>query len=138
VHLECRRDCERNFNWEFVVSFQSTELTPLRELFELLQIKSELFEPNQPQTSSNSDFERVSTPQPSEGQESSSYESQYDGRFVKYNFTINDFCPEPIFKILKSSFLEQRSVYVETFLSKGQFSGYVQGIFWKLFIQAVE
>jgi len=59
--------------------FQSTELTPLRELFELLQIKSELFEPNQPQTS-NSDPERISTPQPSEGQESSSYESQYDGR----------------------------------------------------------
>lgn len=62
---------------------QSTELTPLRELFELLQIKSELFEPNQPQTSSNSDPERIPTPQPSEGQESSSYESQYDGRLVE-------------------------------------------------------
>lgn len=61
---------------------QSTELTPLRELFELLQIKSELFEPNQPQTSANSDPERIPTPQPSEGQESSSYESQYDGRSV--------------------------------------------------------
>lgn len=65
------------------LSFQSTELTPLRELFELLQIKSELFEPNQPQTSSNSDPERIPTPQPSEGQESSSYESQYDGRLVE-------------------------------------------------------
>lgn len=68
------------YNLNLINNFvQSTELTPLRELFELLQIKSELFEPNQPQTS-NSDPERISTPQPSEGQESSSYESQYDGR----------------------------------------------------------
>lgn len=62
----------------------------MKELFELLQINSELFGPNQPQTSSNSDPERISTPQPSEGQESSSYESQYDGRlgyvsrFIKF------------------------------------------------------
>lgn len=68
---------------------QSTELTPLRELFELLQIKSELFEPNQPQTSTNSDPERIPTPQPSEGQESSSYESQYDGRSVSLFFIFN-------------------------------------------------
>lgn len=54
----------------------------MKELFELLQINSELFGPNQPQTSSNSDPERISTPQPSEGQESSSYESQYDGRLA--------------------------------------------------------
>lgn len=68
--------------FSFIFLSQSTELTPLRELFELLQIKSELFEPNHPQTSSKSDQERIPTPQPSESQESSSYESQYDGRSV--------------------------------------------------------
>jgi len=77
--LECVLSRILLIKFYFVRLFQSTELTPLRELFELLQIKSELFEPNQPQTS-NSDPERISTPQPSEGQESSSYESQYDGR----------------------------------------------------------
>lgn len=56
--------------------FQSTELTPLRELFDLLQIKPELFDPNQPQTSSDSEPLRIVTPQPSDSQESSSYESQ--------------------------------------------------------------
>mgnify|MGYP004589524233 CR=1 FL=1 len=75
-------DDEKMFKNNRFVFLQSTELTPLRELFELLQIKSELFEPNQPQTSSNSDPERIPTPQPSEGQESSSYESQYDSRCV--------------------------------------------------------
>lgn len=75
--FKCLKYAKQNFINKIL--FQSTELTPLRELFELLQIKSELFEPNQPQTS-NSDPERISTPQPSEGQESSSYESQYDGR----------------------------------------------------------
>ncbi|XP_026830639.1 transcription factor Ken 2 isoform X2 [Ooceraea biroi] len=84
VHLSGVRRTQLNHLLEFLYNGEalipSTELTPLRELFELLQIKSELFEPNQPQTSSNSDFERISTPQPSEGQESSSYESQYDSR----------------------------------------------------------
>ncbi|KAG7205483.1 hypothetical protein KM043_007470 [Ampulex compressa] len=84
VHLSGVRKTQLNHLLEFLYNGEalipSTELTPLRELFELLQIKSELFEPNQPQTSSNSDPERIPTPQPSEGQESSSYESQYDGR----------------------------------------------------------
>ncbi|XP_071635783.1 zinc finger and BTB domain-containing ken and barbie protein isoform X1 [Temnothorax americanus] len=83
VHLSGVRKAQLNHLLEFLYNGEalipSTELTPLRELFEVLQIKSELFEPNQPQTS-NSDPERISTPQPSEGQESSSYESQYDGR----------------------------------------------------------
>nr|XP_012231323.1 PREDICTED: transcription factor Ken 2 isoform X2 [Linepithema humile] len=84
VHLSGVRKTQLNHLLEFLYNGQalipSSELTPLRELFELLQIKSGLFEPNQPQTSSNSDSERVSTPQPSEGQESCSYESQYDSR----------------------------------------------------------
>ncbi|XP_054014212.1 transcription factor Ken 2 isoform X1 [Hylaeus anthracinus] len=84
VHLSGVRKTQLTHLLEFLYNGEalipSTELTPLRELFELLQIKSELFEPNQPQTSSNSDPERIPTPQPSEGQESSSYESQYDGR----------------------------------------------------------
>ncbi|XP_012536123.1 transcription factor Ken 2 isoform X2 [Monomorium pharaonis] len=83
VHLSGVRKTQLNHLLEFLYNGEalipSTELTPLRELFELLQIKSELFEPNQSQTG-NSDPERVSTPQASEGQESSSYESQYDGR----------------------------------------------------------
>ena len=59
----------------------------MRELFELLQIKSEIFEPNQSQSSNNSEPERIPTPQPSDEQESSSYESQYDGRLVLiFNF----------------------------------------------------
>ncbi|XP_014214462.1 transcription factor Ken isoform X2 [Copidosoma floridanum] len=60
----------------------SSELRPLRELFELLQIKPELYEPSQSQSSVSSNPERPCTPQPpsEEGQESSSYESQYDGR----------------------------------------------------------
>ncbi|XP_025264090.1 transcription factor Ken 2 isoform X1 [Camponotus floridanus] len=84
VHLSGVRKTQLNHLLEFLYNGEalipSTELTPLKELFELLQINSELFGPNQPQTSSNSDPERISTPQPSEGQESSSYESQYDGR----------------------------------------------------------
>ncbi|XP_076662483.1 zinc finger and BTB domain-containing ken and barbie protein isoform X2 [Halictus rubicundus] len=84
VHLSGVRKTQLTHLLEFLYNGEalipSTELTPLRELFELLQIKSELFEPNQPQTSNNSDPERIPTPQPSEGQESSSYESQYDGR----------------------------------------------------------
>lgn len=84
VHLSGVRKTQLTHLLEFLYNGEalipSTELTPLRELFELLQIKSELFEPNQPQTSANSDPERIPTPQPSEGQESSSYESQYDGR----------------------------------------------------------
>lgn len=62
----------------------------MRELFELLQINSELFEPNLAQTSSNSDPERIPTPQPSEDQESSSYESKYDSRYVNFNVTVDD------------------------------------------------
>ncbi|XP_011145597.1 transcription factor Ken isoform X1 [Harpegnathos saltator] len=84
VHLSGVRKTQLNHLLEFLYNGEalipSTELIPLKELFELLQIKSELSESNQPQTSSNSDPERTLTPQPSEGQESSSYESQYDSR----------------------------------------------------------
>ncbi|XP_011504445.1 PREDICTED: transcription factor Ken [Ceratosolen solmsi marchali] len=85
VHLSGVRKTQLSHLLEFLYNGEalipSTELTPLRELFELLQIKSELFEPNQSQGSTGSEPERIPTPQPSEeGQESSSYESQYDGR----------------------------------------------------------
>ncbi|XP_046742274.1 transcription factor Ken [Diprion similis] len=83
VHLSGVRKPQLNYLLEFLYNGEalipSSELIPLRELFELLQIKSELSESNHPQTSSKSDQERIPTPQPSESQESSSYESQYDG-----------------------------------------------------------
>ncbi|KAG8037739.1 hypothetical protein G9C98_005950 [Cotesia typhae] len=84
VHLSGVRRTQLTHLLEFLYNGEalipSSELTPLRELFELLQIKSESFDPNQPQTSTDSDSLRIPTPQPSESQESSSYESQYDSR----------------------------------------------------------
>ncbi|KAF7990302.1 hypothetical protein HCN44_000107 [Aphidius gifuensis] len=82
VHLSGVKKIQLNHLLEFLYNGEalipSTELTPLRELFELLQIKSELFDPNQPQTSTDSESLRIPTPHPSDSQESSSYESQYD------------------------------------------------------------
>ncbi|XP_051169636.1 transcription factor Ken 2 isoform X1 [Leptopilina boulardi] len=84
VHFSGVRKSQLSHLLEFLYNGEalipSTELTPLRELFELLQIKSELFEPNQSHSSNNSDPERLPTPQPSDEQECSSYESQYDDR----------------------------------------------------------
>ncbi|XP_057327233.1 transcription factor Ken isoform X1 [Microplitis mediator] len=89
VHLSGVRRIQLIHLLEFLYNGEalipSSELTPLRELFELLQIKSESFDPNQPQTSTDSDSLRIPTPQPSESQESSSYESQYDSRSQSNN-----------------------------------------------------
>ncbi|KAJ8670065.1 hypothetical protein QAD02_001324 [Eretmocerus hayati] len=90
VHLSGVQKTQLVHLLEFLYNGQtlipSTELKPLKELFELLQIKSELDEPSQPQGSPNSQPEKVSTPQPSdENHESSSYESQYDNRRTTSN-----------------------------------------------------
>ncbi|XP_043269752.1 transcription factor Ken 2 isoform X2 [Venturia canescens] len=84
VHLSGVMRTQLNHLLEFLYNGQalipSGELTPLRELFDLLQIKSELLDPSQAQTSNDSDALRIATPQASDSQKSSSYESQYDSR----------------------------------------------------------